>query len=83
VQVKRRLKVTSTLDIELVLVSPLRRTLQTATGLFPAHGKVVALEDLRETVMESCNLRRDTQTLRSWSSHVALWPLSALPQSAV
>ena len=66
----------STLDIELVLVSPLRRTLQTAAGLFPTHENVVAIEDLRETVMESCNLRRDKQTLRSWSSYVTplLWP---------
>ena len=27
---------------------------------------MVALEDLREHVMESCNLREDTETLRTW-----------------
>jgi len=41
----------------LVLVSPLRRTLQTATGLFPQHGNMVSFEPLREGVSESCNLR--------------------------
>ena len=54
------------LEVDLVLVSPLRRTLQTATGLFPEHPNIVALEDLREVVMESCNLRHDTEALRSW-----------------
>jgi phosphohistidine phosphatase SixA len=65
-QVAKKRKVSGMLEVDLVLVSPLRRTLQTATGLFPEHPNIVALEDLREVVMESCNLRRDTEALRSW-----------------
>ena len=69
-QVKRQTKISFMLDVGLVLVSPLRRTLQTATGLFPEHPNMVALEDLREQVHESCNLRQDTETLRSWFPQV-------------
>ena len=65
-QVAKKRKVSGMLEVDLVLVSPLRRTLQTATGLFPEHPNIVALEDLREVVMESCNLRHDTEALRSW-----------------
>ncbi len=99
VQVQKQKKVSSVLDLDLVLVSPLRRTLQTATGvrahtiylspfliflpedahahlcrtrarthvgLFEEHPNMLAVEDLREHVTESCNLREDTQTLRTW-----------------
>eukprot|EP00802_Teleaulax_amphioxeia_P019306 Tamp_19533.p1 GENE.Tamp_19533~~Tamp_19533.p1 ORF type:complete len:251 (-),score=32.51 Tamp_19533:205-957(-) len=69
-QVRRQKKVSSTLGVDLVLVSPLRRTLQTASGLFEEHPNMVALEDLREHVMESCNLREDTETLRTWFPNV-------------
>ena len=102
VQVQKQKKVSSMLDVDLVLVSPLRRTLQTATGvsaptiylrpwlgrrallsflvrmlicvaharthvgLFEEHPNMLAVEDLREHVNESCNLREDTQTLSTW-----------------
>jgi len=45
--------------VELVVVSPLRRTLQTATGLFPGPKLpiFVALDSIREVVESPCNLR--------------------------
>ncbi len=62
------------LGVEVVLVSPLARTLETATGLFVAPCKLVALEALRERVHESCNLRQPTEILHQrfslYISHV-------------
>ena len=46
--IKRMLSDTHYGPPELVLVSPLRRTLQTATGLFGADARVTAIEALRE-----------------------------------
>mmetsp|Transcript_46196 Transcript_46196/g.108403 ORF Transcript_46196/g.108403 Transcript_46196/m.108403 type:complete len:231 (-) Transcript_46196:207-899(-) len=56
-QVQSQQALAQSLGVDLVVVSPLRRTLQTATGLFPQHEKMVAFEPLREGVTEACNLR--------------------------
>ena len=43
--------------------------------LFPGHcsqGSMLALEDLREHVFESCNLRQDTDTLSKTFPHVCM-----------
>eukprot|EP01064_Diplonema_japonicum_P023618 TRINITY_DN34034_c0_g1_i1.p1 TRINITY_DN34034_c0_g1~~TRINITY_DN34034_c0_g1_i1.p1 ORF type:complete len:198 (+),score=26.42 TRINITY_DN34034_c0_g1_i1:37-630(+) len=45
--------------VDLICVSPLRRTLQTADALFRNERcEKVAIEDLRERTMSSCNWRR-------------------------
>jgi len=56
---------------ELVLVSPLRRTLQTATGLFGADVRVSAIETLREkrTGM-ACDERHTVLELQSEFPHI-------------
>jgi len=82
-QVQRKRAVTEMIGVDVVLVSPLRRTLQTACGLFPEHVHVVALEDLRERVEESCNLREDTATLRSWFPRVDMNLIEAGPDKWV
>ncbi|KAJ1496489.1 histidine phosphatase superfamily [Baffinella frigidus] len=56
-QVKSQHKLATTLGVECVIVSPLRRTLQTADGLFPGHGNMIAFEHVREVMGETCNIR--------------------------
>mmetsp|Transcript_67387 Transcript_67387/g.179956 ORF Transcript_67387/g.179956 Transcript_67387/m.179956 type:complete len:1708 (+) Transcript_67387:68-5191(+) len=46
---------------DIVFVSPLRRTLQTATGVFPDSKKTIALDCLREVLSDPCNLRLPVQ----------------------
>ncbi|EKX52569.1 hypothetical protein GUITHDRAFT_101736 [Guillardia theta CCMP2712] len=69
-QVKQQHEISKTLGVEVVIVSPLRRTLQTATGLFPGHTNMVAFEDIRETLTESCNLRQPVEDAMKEFSHV-------------
>ena len=49
---------------DVVLVSPLRRTLQTACALFPGL-KIVATDLLREVIHDPCNLRRASSAIEA------------------
>jgi broad specificity phosphatase PhoE len=60
-------------DIELVLVSPLTRTLQTATNIFKDHKvKIIAIDELMEhpQCFEVCNQRLDKKILIDQYPHI-------------
>eukprot|EP00282_Hemiselmis_andersenii_P006057 CAMPEP_0114172222 /NCGR_PEP_ID=MMETSP0043_2-20121206/35138_1 /TAXON_ID=464988 /ORGANISM="Hemiselmis andersenii, Strain CCMP644" /LENGTH=251 /DNA_ID=CAMNT_0001270039 /DNA_START=258 /DNA_END=1010 /DNA_ORIENTATION=+ len=69
-QVASQKSLSSQLPVDLVLVSPLRRTLETASGLFGKHPNMVAVEELRESVTESCNIRLPVSELKKAYPHV-------------
>lgn len=53
-------------NIEIILVSPLRRTLQTAGGIFNKDKDLfIANEDIREIVTNPCDLRRDIDKIEA------------------
>ena len=57
----------------LVLVSPLQRTLQTATLIFPGHAKVQAREELRERQTGfACDERSHAEALRQRQSFAGI-----------
>ena len=60
-------------DIELVIVSPLKRTLQTATEIFKDHpAPIIALECVREFPMgkHTCNKRSSKQLYENKYPHI-------------
>ena len=60
-------------DIEIVLVSPLYRTLETATNIFKNYNiPIISLEDLREfpNTKHTCNKRSDKSILLKNFSHI-------------
>eukprot|EP01062_Namystynia_karyoxenos_P056127 TRINITY_DN47084_c0_g1_i1.p2 TRINITY_DN47084_c0_g1~~TRINITY_DN47084_c0_g1_i1.p2 ORF type:complete len:325 (+),score=75.31 TRINITY_DN47084_c0_g1_i1:73-975(+) len=64
---------------QLVVVSPMRRTLETAVGLFADHAGVpiVALEQCREVLENPCDGRATLQELRKFSPRADLSLVSA------
>ena len=52
--------------IDIVYVSPLTRTLQTADLIFKnKNTSIVAIEDIREKLNEQCNVRKDINILKN------------------
>jgi broad specificity phosphatase PhoE len=63
-QLKEKLK---SEKFDLILVSPLRRTLETAEYIFDKSNTFVANEDIREVLSNPCDLRESiTEILRSY-----------------
>lgn len=70
------------LDIELVLVSPMRRALRTATLIFenhPSKPKLLALPMIREIFASSCDIPREFAKIKEEFPHVDFSLIEALP----
>ena len=58
------------IEFDLVLVSPLRRTLETATYIFGKHIKTICVEEIREFISNTCDLREPISDVSPPFDHI-------------
>ena len=58
------------IKFDLVIVSPLRRTLETATYIFRKSIKTICMEEIREVISNTCDLREPISDVSLFFEHI-------------